>query len=116
MRGTGTDKIARFGHDRLPTFGVGAERGKNEWRSLIRQMVATGFLRIDIGGYGGIGITEKGLGLLRGDGEFLYREDTVIARTSPPPQAQSRPPRTTSPPRLRWQCFAPPFGLVSLRP
>ena len=81
LRGTGTDKITRFGHDRLPTFGVGAERGKNEWRSLIRQMVATGFLRIDIGGYGGIGITEKGLGLLRGDGEFLYREDTVIART-----------------------------------
>ena len=86
LRGTGTDKIARFGHDRIPTFGVGAERGKNEWRSLIRQMVATGFLRIDIGGYGGIGITEKGLGLLRGDGEFLYREDTVIART--PAKAQ----------------------------
>ena len=82
LRGTGTDKIARFGHDRIPTFGVGADRGKNEWRSLIRQMVATGFLRIDIGGYGGIGITEKGLGLLRGDGEFLYREDTVIARGS----------------------------------
>ena len=81
LRGTGTDKITRFGHDRIPTFGVGAERSKNEWRSLIRQMVATGFLRIDIGGYGGIGITEKGLDLLRGDGEFLYREDTVIART-----------------------------------
>ncbi len=81
LRGTATEKIARFGHDRISTFGVGAERGKNEWRSLIRQMVATGFLRIDIGGYGGIGITEKGLGLLRGDGEFLYREDTVIART-----------------------------------
>ena len=81
LRGTGTDKIARFGHDRIPTFGVGAERGKNEWRSLIRQMVATGFLRIDIGGHGGIGITEKGLGLLRGNGEFLYRGGTVIART-----------------------------------
>ncbi|MDE0049841.1 MAG: DNA helicase RecQ, partial [Rhodospirillales bacterium] len=81
LRGTGTNKTARFGHDRLPTFGVGADRGKNEWRSLIRQMVATGFLRIDIGGYGGIGITEKGLGLLRGEGEFLYREGTVIVRT-----------------------------------
>ena len=33
LRGTGTDKIARFGHDRIPTFGVGAERGKSEWRS-----------------------------------------------------------------------------------
>ncbi len=27
----------------------------------------------------------------------------------PPPQAESRPPRTTSPPRLRWQCFSPPL-------
>ena len=78
VRGTKTEKIARFGHDRLPTFGVGAERAKNQWRSLIRQMVAAGFLRIDIGGYGGIGITDKGLGLLRGEGAFLYREDTVI--------------------------------------
>ena len=81
LRGTRTDKIARFGHDRFPTFGVGAERGKNEWRSLIRQMVATGFLRIDIGGYGGIRITEKGRDLLRGEGEFLYRANTVIVRT-----------------------------------
>ncbi len=80
LRGTGTDKIVRFGHDRLPTFGVGADRGKNEWRSLIRQMVAAGFLRLDIGGYGGIGITDRGLELLRGDGEFLCRKDTVAAR------------------------------------
>ena len=86
VRGTKTEKIARFGHDRLPTFGVGAERAKNQWRSLIRQMVAAGFLRIDIGGYGGIGITDKGLGLLRGEGAFLYRRDTVIvpARTKAP--------------------------------
>ena len=93
LRGTGTDKITRFDHDRIPTFGVGAERGKNEWRSLIRQMVATGFLRIDIGGYGGIGITEKGLALLRGDGEFLYREDTVIARTPAKARDSSGPAR-----------------------
>ena len=86
VRGTRTEKIARFGHDRLATFGVGAERAKNQWRSLIRQMVAAGLLRIDIGGYGGIGITEKGLGLLRGEGAFLYREDTVIV----PARARAR--------------------------
>ncbi len=88
LRGTATDKIARFGHDRIPTFGVGAERGKNEWRSLIRQMVAVGFLEIDIGGYGGIGITDKGLGLLHGDGTFLYRKDTIVARA--PAKARER--------------------------
>ena len=89
LRGSETEKVARMGHHRLPTFGVGADRGKNEWRSLVRQMVATGFLRLDIGGYGGIGITDKGLALLRGEGAFMYREDTVIARTP----AKGREPR-----------------------
>ena len=92
LRGAETEKIVRFGHHRLPTFGMGANRGKNEWRSLIRQMVATGFLRIDIDGYGGIGITDKGRALLRGDGAFLYREDTVIVR-QPAPSREPRAPR-----------------------
>ena len=82
--GTPTEKVERSGHHLLPTFGVGTGRGKNEWRSLIRQMVATGFLRLDIGGYGGISITGKGRGLLQGESVFLYRRDTVLARSSEP--------------------------------
>ena len=89
LRGAQTEKSGRFGHDRLPTFGVGADRGKNEWRSLVRQMVATGYLRLDIAGYGGLGITDRGRALLRGEAAFLYREDTVIVRRP----ALSREPR-----------------------
>ena len=80
VRGARTEKAVRFGHDRLPTFGVGADRSANAWRSVVRQMVAAGHLRIDIAGYGGLGITDKGRELLRGNGVFLYREDAVIAR------------------------------------
>ena len=90
VRGTPTGKVAQFGHGRLPAFGAGADRGKNEWRSIVRQMVATGFLRLDIAGYGGIGITDKGRALVHGEGEFLYREDTVIAR-GPAREAPRRP-------------------------
>ena len=79
LRGSETEKVVRFGHRRLPAFGAGADRGKNEWRSMIRQMVATGFLRLDVAGYGGLGITDKGRALLRGEGEFLFRADRVIA-------------------------------------
>ena len=81
--------------------GWARSAARTSGRSLIRQMVATGFLRIDIGGYGGIGITDKGLGLLRGDGEFLYREDTVIART---PREGSGPPAwpATTPENRPW--------------
>ncbi len=84
LRGTATEKIERAGHDRLSTFGVGADRGKNEWRSLIRQMVATGFLRLDIGGYGGISMTGKGRGLLQGESAFLYRPDRVRVPSAAP--------------------------------
>ena len=86
LRGTQTEKIARARHDRLPTFGAGAARSKNEWRSLIRQMVAAGFLRLDIAGFGGLAITKQGLALLRGDGVFLYREDSAAARPSSAPR------------------------------
>ena len=68
---------------------MGGDRGKNEWRSLVRQMVATGYLRLDIAGYGGLGMTDKGRDLLRGEGVFLYREDTVIVRR-PAPKREAR--------------------------
>ena len=90
LRGSETEKIVRFNHHRLPVFGAGAGRGKNDWRSLIRQLVATGFLRLDIAGYGGLAITDEGFDLLRGDGTFHYRADTVVAPSAPSPDATSR--------------------------
>ena len=97
LRGTQTEKVGLFGHQRLPAFGAGADRGKNAWRSIIRQMVATGFLRLDIAGYGGIAIADKGRVLLRGEGEFLYREDTVISQ---PPAREPRERRGKAPERV----------------
>lgn len=79
LRGTLNEKITRMRHDELPTFGVGADLGKVEWTSLIRQLVAGGFLHLDIEKYGGLTITEKGGELLRGKDQFLYRPE-IIAR------------------------------------
>ena len=88
LRGRKTEKVERFGHDSLPAFEAGAERSAAEWRSLIRQMIAAGFLWLDIGGYGGIGITEKGRMLQGGEGEFIYRKDTVAAPKAARTQAR----------------------------
>ena len=79
LRGSETEKVQRFNHHRIPVFGAGRARDKNDWRSLIRQMVATGFLRLDIAGYGGLALTDAGLDLLRGNGSFHYRADAVLA-------------------------------------
>ena len=92
LRGTESQKIERFGHRRLPTFGTGAGRRKNDWRSLIRQMVATGILRLDIAGYGALRITDMGHALLRGDGAFHYRQDTVAAKPASPRKTTEKQP------------------------
>jgi ATP-dependent DNA helicase RecQ len=82
LRGAETEKIIRAGHDRLPTFGAGADIKKADWRSLIRQLVASGFLRLDVAGYGGLALTEKGQALLNGDEAFHYRPDTMRPTTT----------------------------------
>ncbi len=77
LRGAETEKIFSAGHQSLPTYGVGAERKKAEWQSILRQLVASGFLTLDVKDYGGLALTEKGSGLLKGEGQFSYRADAL---------------------------------------
>jgi ATP-dependent DNA helicase RecQ len=77
LRGVETDKIVSSGHRGLPTFGVGEALSQNQWHGIVRQMVASGLLGIDIQGYGGLRATETGMALMRGEGSFRYRPDPV---------------------------------------
>ena len=82
LRGQMTKKVTQAGHDRLPCFGTGGEHNKEQWRSMIRQLVAVGHLLLDVKGYGGLAITDKGQSLLQGEESFQYRQDTM-RRTAP---------------------------------
>jgi len=77
LRGSSAEKITRLGHDRLAEHGGGNNRKAEEWRSIIRQMVAAGFLHMDVRDYGGLKITKRGEALRRGDETFSYRHDVV---------------------------------------
>ncbi|MBM3505804.1 MAG: DNA helicase RecQ [Alphaproteobacteria bacterium] len=91
LAGTATARVARLGHDRLPTFGIGAAREPNEWRSIVRQLVAAGFLRLDIAGYGGLKATESGRALLRSEKEFRYRPDAARSRPRAKKRGRAKP-------------------------
>ncbi|HEY5238722.1 MAG TPA: DNA helicase RecQ [Rhizomicrobium sp.] len=80
LRGAETEKIINSGHNRLLAFGVGSARKKEEWRSLVRQLVAGGFLHHDAAGFGGLSVLEEGAALLRGEKQFLYRKDSARPR------------------------------------
>jgi ATP-dependent DNA helicase RecQ len=77
LRGADTEKIRQLGHNNLPIYGSGAATKKPEWQSLIRQLVASGFLHLDIQGYGGISVTARGEQLQNGNTDFFYRRDLV---------------------------------------
>ena len=55
-------------------------------------MAATGLLRLDIAGYGGLTVTDGGRDLLRGEGAFHYRPDSVAtpALFIIPPMSRAR--------------------------
>jgi ATP-dependent DNA helicase RecQ len=80
LRGTQTDKTGRFGHDALPTFGVGAEHTRDEWQSVFRQLVAAGALTPDPEGHGGLVLTDGARPLLKGEQALQLRRDTAGVR------------------------------------
>ena len=73
LLGHETEKILARGHQKLASFGSGAAHKKDLWQSLIRQLVAGGFLEPDPSGHGGLAIAEKGHALGRGEIPFHYR-------------------------------------------
>jgi ATP-dependent DNA helicase RecQ len=76
LRGEKTESVLRHGHDRLPTFGVGADRGVPFWRGLIRQLIALGALDVDTAGHGGLFLVQdKARPILRGEARVMLRQD-----------------------------------------
>jgi len=75
--GETTEQIAKFNHERLPTFGVGKEKSRNEWRAIFRQLYAAGILSLDITGFGRWSVTDPGRNVLRGRATIQLRQDTV---------------------------------------
>jgi ATP-dependent DNA helicase RecQ len=76
LRGERTDGVARHGHERLPTFGVGADHPAQYWRGLIRQLIALGALDVDTAGHGGLFLMQdKARPILRGEVHVMLRQE-----------------------------------------
>jgi len=82
LLGKDTEKIRSLGHQRLDVYGQGSDENKDTWRSIIRQLVAAGYLRLDVAGHGGLNLTESGRTLLDSAGEFRFRRDPAHRKSS----------------------------------
>jgi ATP-dependent DNA helicase RecQ len=73
LLGRETDKMRQYGHERLPTFGVGADLDEPTWRSVARQLVAAGLLHADAQRHGALVLTEAARPVLRGEAALQLR-------------------------------------------
>jgi len=76
LLGVQTDRIVEQRHDSLPTFGVGKEFDKGQWRGIYRQLYAIGLAAVDPA-FGGWKMTPEGWEVLRGDRQIDLRRDTL---------------------------------------
>ncbi len=81
LRGRRNERIDKFGHQRLSTYGIGAALAAGEWRAVYRQLIARGLLAI--GEHGELKLTAACRPLLRGEVELpLCRPAPSTRRTS----------------------------------
>ena len=88
LQGSNTEKIRQFEHDKLSTFGIGQTLDINQWRSVFRQLVARGYLSVDLERYGALRLEQKCRPLLKGEQQIELRRDSgkkVVARQTKTP-------------------------------
>ncbi len=76
LRGASTDRIRQQGHDALSTYGLGADLSDQDWRSVIRQLLARGIL-VAQGEYGTLALGEPAGAVLRGEAPVPLRRDVL---------------------------------------
>ncbi len=72
LRGKHTDKTRQYGHDSLSTFGIGADLGEAQWRSVLRQLIALGHLGTE-GEFKTLAPAPSARAVLRGEVPVLLR-------------------------------------------
>ena len=100
LRGKKTEKVEQYGHDKLSTFGIGAEFSEAQLRSVLRQLLATGAVglnkvMLDSGhSFDTLCLSDGSRAVLRGEVAVQLRESVASA----PRERKRRTPAGTLPP------------------
>jgi ATP-dependent DNA helicase RecQ len=82
VRGKKTEKVAQFGHERLSTFGIGAEFSEAQLRGVLRQLIAIGALAVDGQAFNTLQLTEASRAVLKGEVQVRLRESVSAPASS----------------------------------
>jgi ATP-dependent DNA helicase RecQ len=72
LRGHDTEKIRQWGHEQLSVYGIGADLSRDEWTSVIRQLIHRGYLRQDIAAYSALRLQPSATEVLHGAAALAF--------------------------------------------
>ena len=88
LRGGKTQKVIKFNHQALSTYGIGKEYSKQEWFQLSRQLLQNGLLLQDMN-HGSLKLTPKAWEVLRGKELFLGKMEAKPRDITPVADSES---------------------------
>jgi ATP-dependent DNA helicase RecQ len=74
LRGKDTEKVRQYGHQKISTFGIGAQFSEQQLRGVLRQLIATGALAVDASSFNTLHLTPASRAVLKGEQQVLLRE------------------------------------------
>jgi ATP-dependent DNA helicase RecQ len=74
LRGVETDRIKSWHHDSLSVFGIGADRSEQEWRAILRQVIALGLVTVDHEQFSSLKLTDAARPVLKGGQKVQLRQ------------------------------------------
>jgi ATP-dependent DNA helicase RecQ len=92
LRGKATDKVAQYAHDKLSTFGIGADLAETQWRGVLRQLIAKNMVRVDSEAFSTLELLPDARAVLRGEVSLMLREQAAGAARK---KRSSKPTKTS---------------------
>lgn len=71
LMGDATNDVRTYKHDKLESFGVGAEKSDKFWNAVVRQTIVAGLISKEVETYGVLHITDKGRTFIEYPHEFM---------------------------------------------
>ena len=81
LRGKETDKVKQYRHHELSTWAVGASLSEQQWRAVIRQLIALGYA-VTEGEYNTLSLGGEAKAVLRGEVQMLLRQPATPTKRS----------------------------------
>jgi len=80
LRGADNERIRKFNHESLSTYGIGMEFSQAEWLSIVRQLIHRGFLIQDIAAFSVLKLTRKARVLLNDEETLELARPRIVEK------------------------------------